>query len=133
MTESERRHPGNEEVIAHVDATMDRHVKVFHAFTADELRPMVREHKALINDIHGEPHPTAADPDHREGGIIAKLDEAAFERAELKKGQDEVVAQLANGGVKAKIPGSLYGTIIVTGGSILVAIIYALSQTHTTP
>lgn len=120
---TDKRQPGNEEVIAHIDAAMDSHVKVFHAFTAEELVPMVREHRALIDDIHGEPHPTAADPERRIGGVIATLED-------LKAGQDDVRAQLSNGGIRTKLPPAFYTTVVTSATAIIVAIIYALNQTH---
>lgn len=110
----ERRVPGNEAVIAAVEETMDKHVEEFHAFRAPELREMVREHRALIDTLHGERHPTAADPDHRIGGMAEKV--------------DRIEKLVSNGGIKTQIPTRLYVTIIGTGGAVLVGLLTVINS-----
>jgi hypothetical protein len=73
---------------------LTEHVAEYHAFKKDELVGMVDEHESIIrwidrmgptieaidknvnlivNDLYGERHPTAANPDQREGGLAATL------------------------------------------------------------
>lgn len=107
---TDRRVPGNEEVITAVHDTLDAHVEEYHAFKADDLKVMVNEHRELydevaplardtntkvnllVTEIYGQPAPTAADPFHREGGMVELL-------TEMNTSIKLFSAQAANGGI----------------------------------
>ena len=90
--EHDRRIPGNAEVITAVKDLMGKHVEDKHLdFDKDAILEMYEEHRELydevaplardtnakvtllVDDMYGSPHPTAADPEHREGGWVPVL------------------------------------------------------------
>lgn len=87
------RRTGNKEIIDEIHNSLGQHVDQYHAFTAEELKVMVDEHRLmfdedrpllrdtnvkvslLVDEIYGVPHPTAANPDERIGGMMEILKE----------------------------------------------------------
>jgi hypothetical protein len=80
--------------MADIEEHLKIHVDEYHAFKKEDLVRMVEEHTSImewisqygpviqetnrntnliVDDLYGERHPTAADPDHREGGLAATL------------------------------------------------------------
>jgi hypothetical protein len=87
--------------MADIEEYLRRHIEEYHAFRKAELEGMVEEHREIVawieqisptiketnqmiketnrnvnlivDDLYGDLHPTAADPDHREGGLAATL------------------------------------------------------------
>jgi hypothetical protein len=135
---TDRRTPGNEEVIAAISETMDAHVDHYHAFNAAELKVMVAEHRELYDDvaplardtnekvsllvkeIYGTLSPTAADPLNRVGGMVDLL-------TEMNQTITRFGAQAANGGIPTTrkwTPGqwAFYGAI-ASGWLTLVGVI----------
>jgi hypothetical protein len=80
--------------MADIEEYLRRHIEEYHAFRKAELEGMVEEHREIVawieqisptiedtnrnvnlivDDLWGERHPTAVDPDRREGGLVATL------------------------------------------------------------
>jgi hypothetical protein len=80
--------------MADIEEHLRSHVDEYHAFKKADLVRMVEEHSEIVewiekfgptiaetnrnvnlivDDLWGERHPTAVDPDHREGGLAATL------------------------------------------------------------
>jgi hypothetical protein len=135
---TDRRTPGNEEVIAAMADQMDDHVDHYHAFNAEQLKVMVTEHRELydevaplardtnekvsllVKEIYGTLVPTAADPLHREGGMVELL-------TEMNTTITRFGVQAANGGIRTTrkwSPGqwAFYGAV-ATGWLTLVGVI----------
>ncbi len=101
-------------------------------FEPDEIRTMVEEHRELydevaplardtnakvtllVDDMYGAPHPTAADPDARDGGWVPVLRSLQQDGVQIRKTWDKPQWWFF---------GSIGGTFISTCGVIIVAII----------
>ncbi len=101
-------------------------------FEPDEIRTMVEEHRELydevaplardtnakvtllVDDMYGTPHPTAADPDARDGGWVPVLRSMQQDGVQIRKTWDKPQWWFF---------GSIGGTFISTCGVIIVAII----------
>lgn len=126
-------------MIAALEASLAGHVDQYHAFDAEQLRIMVKEHRELYDDfrplaldtnknvnllvkeIYGTLTPTAADPLHRDGGMIALLEQ-------MNSAIAVFTAQAANGGIPTHRKWTtgqwtFYGTI----GAAFVAMATAIS------
>lgn len=106
----DRRTPGNEEVIEVIQESMTSHLDEYHAFNAAQLKVMVGEHRELydeirplventnrnvnllVTEIYGMLKPTAADPQHREGGMCELL-------KQMNDTLEAFKAQAQNGGI----------------------------------
>lgn len=137
---TDRRTPGNEEVIAVVQEMMASHEDEFHAFTASQLKVMVDEHRELydevapiardtnvkvnllVKEIYGVLSPTAADPLHREGGMVDLL-------TRMNATLEAFSKQAKNGGINTTRKWTsgqwAFYSAIATGWFILVAAIFA--------
>lgn len=139
----ERRLPGNAEVIKAISEVLEGHTDKFHAFNADQLRVMVDEHRELyddvaplardtnekvtllVDDMYGEPHPTAADPSLREGGWVTTLRSMQHDVHTMQQ-------QSMDGGIKIRrtwssgqwaFYGSIGGSFIIAMGAVVVSLL----------
>lgn len=137
---TDRRQPGNEEVIEavalQVAERLDQHVVNYHRFTGDHLEVMVGEHRELyddvaplardtnekvtllVNEMYGIPHPTAADPDRREGGMAATL-----QRLEVSATTGGFKVQRSWSSAQWAFFGTIGGSIVAAMTAIVVALI----------
>ena len=144
---TDRRTPGNEEVIEAIDSVIAEHVATEHVFEVEHLNVLVTEHRELydqvapivrdtntkmgsierkvdllIAEMYGAPHPTAADPDHRTGGMVSLL-------TEMRDSMKAMQGQAGNGGIPVtrKWTGgqwAFYGAL-ASGWFVLVAAVVA--------
>lgn len=133
MTTAERRHPGNEEILEAIKGLLGTHVADKHLnFDKEDIESLVEEHRELydevaplardtnvkvtllVDDMYGAPHPTAADPDARDGGWVPVLRSMQSDGINVKRtwsaGQWLLIATVA-------------ASVIAACGSIVVAVI----------
>lgn len=99
---------------------LEEKVGLVQAELSSHIHP---ELDAICSALEGPKHKhldgTEGPDREEEKGLLYKVD-VLFEAQE-------------NGGLKTKIPRSLYATIIISTTSIITTVIYALSQTHPAP
>lgn len=100
-----------------------------HRELYDEVAPLARDTNEkvtlLVDDMYGEPHPTAADPDRREGGWVTTL-------RSMQQDVHTMQQQSMNGGIKIRrtwssgqwaFYGSIGGSVIAACGAIVVSLL----------
>jgi hypothetical protein len=140
MPAEDRRVPGNEAVIEavalQIGERVEQHVAKYHRFTGDQLEGMVREHRELyddvaplardtnekvtllVNEMYGTPHPTAADPDRRQGGMAETL-----KRLEVSATTGGFKVQRAWSSAQWAFFGTIGASIVAAMTAIVVALI----------
>lgn len=103
----DRRQPGNEELLSAIRSLLGKHVTEKHLdFASEEIQTLVDEHRELydevaplardtnakvtllVDDMYGQPQPTAADPEARDGGWVPVLRAMQQDGIDVKKKWD---------------------------------------------
>lgn len=144
MTTAERRHPGNEEILSAIKGLLGKHVDESHiGLEQEQIETLVNEHRELydevaplardtnekvtllVDDMYGEPHPTAADPSLREGGWVTTLRSMQHDVHTMQQ-------QSMDGGIKIRrtwssgqwaFYGSIGGSFIIAMGAVVVSLL----------